>query len=317
MSAQTDRNTKGILFNIQKYSVHDGPGIRTILFLKGCSLRCRWCSNPESQSAAPELAFNRDKCLGEEHCQRCHHVCRNQALGVAQDGKMVWNPDNCRQCHACAEACPNKALIVYGYEMTVDQALRRVEEDEAFYSRSGGGLTLSGGEPLVQAEFALALLREAKRRRIHTCVETCGMVPWKVLLEAAQYLDHVLYDVKLADSERHRAATGAGNEVILENLRRLRREFPNLPITVRTPVIPGINDNPEDIRAIAQIVQELGGVHYELLGYHRMGTPKYDYLGRSYELTEPNLPEGRLEELRALAKRVLEDGEAAPRGLCA
>ncbi|SMC22071.1 pyruvate formate lyase activating enzyme [Desulfacinum hydrothermale DSM 13146] len=314
---QTDRKTQGILFNVQKYSVHDGPGIRTILFLKGCSLRCRWCSNPESQRLEPELAFNRDKCLGEDHCQRCHSVCPNQALGVAQDGKMHWIADNCRQCHACAQVCPNKALIVYGYKATVEQALRWVEEDEAFYSRSGGGVTLSGGEPLVQSDFALALLRESKRRRIHTCIETCGMVPWHVIREAAQHLDHVLYDVKLADSEKHRAATGAGNEVILDNLRRLKREYPNLPITVRTPVIPGINDTPEDIRSIAQIVKDLGGTRYELLGYHRMGTPKYVYLGRSYGVTEQNLPEERLGQLRALARQVLTGAEETAQGVCA
>lgn len=309
--ATPDKLVKGTVFNIQKYSVHDGPGIRTIVFTKGCTLRCQWCSNPESQVLAPEIAVNPGKCLTVDKCKRCLDVCEHNALGFNEDGIIVRDPDACRQCLTCADKCPTKALNVYGYEITVDDALKRVEEDEAFYARSGGGLTMSGGEPLMQADFAIALLREAKRRRIDTCIETCGNVPWATLEEAAKYLNNVFFDLKHMDTDKHADVTGGGNKQIIDNLRRLVETYPDLPVTVRTPVVPGVNDTEEEIAAIVEFVEALPGanVRYELLQYHRMGKPKYGYLGREYPLDgETNLSDETFRKLLAVTKDA-EDAE--------
>ncbi len=297
-----DKLKKGIVFNIQKFSVHDGPGIRTIIFLKGCSLGCAWCSNPESQRLARQLAYNPDKCLTAKACKRCRDICPQKALSVGDDGKMMWDPSLCDQCLICAEACPTHALNVYGYEITVEEALRRVEEDEAFYARSGGGVTLSGGEPLFQEEFSLALLREARKRRIDTCIETCGNVPWPVLKQAGRYLNSVYYDIKSVDEEAHIKHAGASNDRILENLIKLKKTYPELLVRVRTPVIPGFNDSLEAIGGIVDFIRDMPKVDYELLAYHRMGSPKYQYLGRDYALKGVNnLPQEKLDELRRFA----------------
>jgi len=215
---------------------------------------------------------------------------------------MNWDPSVCDQCLICADVCPTHALNVYGYEISVDDALRRVEEDEAFYSRSGGGVTLSGGEPLVQADFALALLREARKRRIHTCIETCGHVPWEVLEQAGRYLNSVYYDIKSMDKTEHTQYVGASNELILDNLVKLKQTYPDLLVRVRTPVIPGFNDSTEAIGTIVDFIRDMPNMDYELLAYHRMGSPKYGYLGRDYPLEgTDNLPEEKLDELRRFA----------------
>ncbi len=311
MNATPDKLKKGIVFNIQKFSVHDGPGIRTIIFLKGCNLRCPWCSNPESQWLNRELAYNPNKCLTDQACGRCRDVCPQQALSVGDDGKMIWDASACDQCLRCTEACPNHALNVYGYEVTVDNALKRVEEDEAFYSRSGGGVTLSGGEPLFQAEFALALLREARKRRIDTCIETCGNVPWEVLWEAGRHLNSIYYDIKSMDKKAHMEQVGSSNELILGNLTRLKQTFPGLPVRVRTPVIPGFNDSIEAIAGIVDFIKDMPDIDYELLAYHRMGSPKYGYLGRDYPLDGVgNLPPEKFDQLRNFAvSRLKQIGE--------
>jgi pyruvate formate lyase activating enzyme len=298
-----DKLVKGSVFSIQKYSVHDGPGIRTILFLKGCSLKCDWCSNPESQSPRPQLAYNPEKCLGVSKCHGCREICPQDALSVDAEGKIVRDVTACDDCLACVKVCPPHALNFYGYPITVDAALKKVEEDDCFYSRSGGGMTLSGGEPLMQHRFALALLREARKRSVDTCIETCGNVPWEVLQKAAFLLRNLFYDIKCMDAKKHRKYCGAPNETILENLVRLNASFPNLPIVVRTAVIPGFNDTEEEIAAIVDFLKEMPDIDYELLAYHRMGAPKYAYLGRPYPMADcGNLPEGRIEALREFAR---------------
>ena len=314
MNPTPDRLQKGIVFNIQKYSVHDGPGIRTLVFLKGCSLRCAWCSNPESQLPQKQLAYNPNKCLTVDECRRCQDICPQEALSVGPDRKIVVDMAACDDCLACAEACPSHALNVYGYEVTVDDALRRVEEDEIFYTRSGGGLTLSGGEPLFQPEFAISLLREARRRRIDTCIETCGNVPWPALREAAKHLNSIYYDLKCIDDAAHQKGTGASNGLILDNLVKLKEAYPDLPLKVRTPLIPGFNDSEEEIRGIVEFIKSMPATDYELLGYHRMGSPKYGYLGREYPMDgELVLNEQRLEELRALARSELDRSRGGAR----
>ena len=269
-------------------------------------MRCQWCSNPESQSPERQLAYNPEKCLTADKCQRCQDLCPHDAISIGEGRKIKVDFTACDDCLLCAEACPANALNIYGYEVTVEQALKRVEEDDAFYSRSGGGLTLSGGEPLFQSEFALALLREAKKRRIDTCIETCGNVPWPVLKEAAANLNNVFFDLKCMDDEKHREVTGVSNKLILSNLKNLKQTYPDLEVMVRTPVITGINDTEADIAAIAEFIKGMPCVGYELLAYHRMGTPKYGYLGKKYLLDEvPNLPENRIEELYEVARGIL------------
>ena len=305
MTAIADRKTSGLVFNIQKYSVHDGPGIRTIVFLKGCPLSCRWCSNPESQSFKPELAFNAGRCLGFEQCDRCLKACPRQAI-TSQDGKPRFDRTLCAGCERpCVDACPASGVIAYGRPRTVDEVLRLVEQDGQFYARSGGGLTLSGGEPLAQPEFALALLREAKRRRIDTSLETCGHVPWPVLAQAAALLDSIMFDMKSLDPARHLEGTGMPPGQALENLRRLVVEYPGLPVHVRTPVIPGFNDREEDIEAMCAFLADMPSADYALLPYHRLGTQKYHFLGREAPMGEAALPAEAFARLEALARKRL------------
>jgi glycyl-radical enzyme activating protein family len=198
----------------------------------------------------------------------------------------------------CAEACPSQGIIVYGKAITVDDILARVEQDAIFYARSGGGMTLSGGEPLHQPQFALALLREAKKRRIRTAVESCGMAPRAVLLEAAGLLSTVLYDIKHMDGEKHKRYTGVDNKAILDNLKSLLEACPNLPVQVRTPVIPGFNDNDEAAQQIGSFLAGHSNVSFEALAYHRLGTQKYAFLGREYLMGEEPLPQEKTQRFQ-------------------
>lgn len=303
-----EENSRGYVFNIQHYSVHDGPGIRTIVFLKGCPLRCQWCSNPESQSVLPELAYNGNKCIGLEQCGLCLAACPAEALRSGDDGKISIDRDKCLVCLRCVESCPSRALSVFGRLMNVEEVLDIVEKDSIFYSRSAGGLTVSGGEPLAQPRYLKELLREARRRRINTTLETSGYGALSDLLAVAGYLDNIFYDIKCLDSEKHKQYTGVGNERIINNLFALREKYPALHIIVRTPVIPGFNDTPGDIAAIAGLVKQLPGVEYELLGYHRLGEPKYGYIGREYALQGVvPLAREKLQELRQLAHHILDE----------
>ncbi|MBQ9407218.1 MAG: glycyl-radical enzyme activating protein [Desulfovibrio sp.] len=296
-----DTQVQGIVFNIQKFSVHDGVGIRTLVFLKGCPLRCRWCSNPESQKATPEHAFNPTRCLTAKVCGRCLNVCTTGALSLVNE-LICFDSRKCQQCFACVRACPSGAESAYGECMSVEQVLSKVEQDGVFYNRSGGGMTLSGGEALMQHEFALALLREARHRHINTCIETCGHYPYEHLHTACMYLDKLIFDIKSLNPARHKEWIGVDNARILENFARVCEDFPQLPIRVRTPVIPGFNDTDDDIQAIREFVPRRPNIEYELLAYHRMGQPKYAYLGRPYALEGIVLDEGRLERLKILAR---------------
>ncbi len=292
MSSFEDRKCCGNVFNIQKYSVHDGPGIRTIAFLKGCPLKCRWCSNPESQESRPELAFNENRCLTVSKCKHCINACERGAITRRDDDKIVINRSLCEGCSMpCSKACPANSLIVYGEHRSVDSVLNVVEQDSAFYTRSGGGMTLSGGEPLMQGDFATALLREARKRRLKTAIETCGVAPWSSFEKAAPHLSSVLFDIKHMDSQRHIEFTGASNERVLDNFTKLVENYPNTPILARTPIIPGFNDSVEAVTAIANFLKPFTHVRYEMLPYHRLGTQKYTFLCRTAPMGDVTLPQ--------------------------
>lgn len=301
MSKSEDALVVGIVLNIQKYSVHDGPGIRTNIFLKGCPLRCRWCCNPESQAAEPELGYNIEKCLG---CGSCASACAHGALALSQSGVELARDLCVLDRQSCVTACRAQALTAYGRARTVDGVLGEVEQDGMFYSRSRGGLTLTGGEPLAQPQFTLALLREAKRRRIHRAMETSGVASEAVILKSAAQLDYLLMDIKSMDDIRHREFTGVPNAGILSNLGKVRAVFPKLPIHIRTPVIPGFNDNEADIRRIAEFAASLGALRYELLAYHYMGRQKYKFIGRTYPMGPEFLDEGLFARLKLLVESV-------------
>lgn len=306
MSSLADRKQTGLIFNIQKYSVHDGPGIRTLVFFKGCPLRCEWCSNPESQSFEPQIAYNENKCLTFAKCMRCAEVCTAGALSIREDDKIrIDYGVCCGGCQDCAAQCPSGALQVFGEKQSVDDVLKVVEQDAIFYARSGGGMTVSGGEPLAQPAFLHALLREARRRRIKTAIETSGYAPYEALSEACKSLNSVMYDIKHMDPEMHKKHTGVSNERILENFDKMCAEFPDLPILARTPVVPGFNDNEEAIRAIAEFVKGRPNVKYEMLPYHRLGTQKYQQIGKVNPMGDVTLSDETFSALRGVAAAIL------------
>jgi pyruvate formate lyase activating enzyme len=297
----------GLVFNIQKFSLHDGSGIRTLVFLKGCPLSCRWCSNPEGQSYAIQLAYNESKCIGIEECDRCITACTAGAVRPSVEGIAEIDRERCTDCGDCVEVCPSKALELFGKSMTVDEVLEVVEQDSSFYARSGGGLTLSGGEPLSQTEFSLELLRTAQSRGIDTALETSGQGRWEDLQALCRHANEIFYDIKSMDAQKHKVHAGTGNRLILENFRKLREEFKELRTTVRTPVIPGFNDSRADIEAIVEFLSGIpGSCRYELLAFHRFGESKYKHLGSECPFAELEPPPA--EEIAKLRTII----EAAP-----
>jgi len=282
----------GIVFNTQRFSVHDGPGIRTVVFLKGCSLRCIWCSNPESMSRRQQIGFYPDRCIGIDKCSECFKVAPDPAALRVKDRRLVGiETADPRDFLACAEACPTGAVRAWGRQVTVGEVLREVLADREFYEESGGGLTLSGGEALVQSEFAIELLKAAHSEGIHTCVETALNVRSRVLEEALPFIDLALCDLKHMDPAAHKRFTGAGNRRILDNLRKVADS--ETPIVIRIPVVPGHNGTEENLRATARFIADVLGdrvIQVQLLPFHKLGVEKYASLGMKYPMADFEAP---------------------------
>lgn len=266
---------KGIIFDLKRGSFHDGPGIRTVVFLKGCPLRCIWCHNPESLRREPELLYDGEKCL---NCGQCVEICENQAHSL-EDGRHNYFRNRCIVCGNCVGLCPAGALQVAGYEITDDEVVKLALQDILFYKNSGGGLTLSGGDPLMQKEFTISLLRKAKENGLHTCMDTCGYAPTDTLKMVMEYTNVFLFDIKETDSKRHKQCTGVGIKLVLDNLEYLNSNGKN--IILRCPIIPGINDRNEHLEAIKVLVRKYHSISgVELLKYHELGNHKNRLLNR-------------------------------------
>ncbi len=278
MEITTDQNkNSGLIFNIQRYSLQDGPGIRTTVFLKGCPLRCWWCSNPESVNPYPEIMTSDMKCM---KCRQCIEACPLEAIQVVDDMRRI-DRDKCDLCLKCAGVCPTGAIEKIGKYMTPEETLKVIEKDKPFYDNSGGGVTFSGGEPLVQWQFLLEICKLCKERDISTVLDTTGYARWEIMEQVLEYVDLVLYDIKHLDPLKHIEATGVSNEIILENIKKTANK---VRTWLRIPVIPGFNDSADFFNDLIEFSKGLNVEKISLLPCHTWGEPKYDRLGRAYAL---------------------------------
>jgi len=308
---------KGFVFNIQRWAIQDGPGMRTTVFLKGCPLHCGWCANPESQKMIPEIMTRDILCIG---CGKCEKICPQNAIrmiknpekempGALQNKKSDAKNTNqkkniirsiqwskCNQCLKCSDVCPSKAIVASGKEKSVQEVMDTVIKDMGFYRKSNGGMTISGGEPLMQWRFALDLLKMAVQNDIHTALDTTGFAKWDVLEQLLQYTDLLLYDIKSIDSKKHKDQTGVGNQVIIDNLKRALKQK---KVWIRRPVIPGFNDSVDETTSLARFISSLNPLpdKISLLPYHRFAELKYESMGKIYTYQDkvPVNEEGILE----------------------
>ena len=295
----------GTIFNLQRYSTRDGPGIRTTVFFKGCPLRCRWCHNPEGQEERPQLILRPDRCIG---CGQCLTICPTSAIQRKAD-TFFTDRSHCLACGKCSEACPAVAREIVGRQVSVGELVVEVERDQLFYRQSGGGVTFGGGEPLAQPQFLGATLQALRARRIHSAVDTCGLAPTKTVQALVPWVDLWLYDLKVMDRRIHWQYTGQSNDLILENLSVLARH--GTPIWVRMPVIPGINDLPGNVQRTAEFLNDLGLREIHLLSYHASGTEKAARMGLQDCSGRFNTPTE--EEMNALAEQFRVQGIQAKR----
>lgn len=284
----------GLIFDVERFSTADGPGIRTVVFFKGCNLHCYWCHNPESIRSKPELELDPTECIG---CGGCAEVCPSGAHSFTESGHDV-DRTLCTGCFACAGECPSGALKIIGKHRSLESCMEEIREDRAFYSRSGGGVTLSGGEVLMQRDFAAKLLQACREEGIHTAVESNLCFPWEQVEKLTPWLNLVMADIKHMDSAAHKQATGQGNQRVLENLKKL--DALGIPTVVRTPIIPGFNDSEENIRVTVEFLKGLKHLqYYELLSYNPMGNDKRKRLG--YPVPDIAVPtKARMRQLAAV-----------------
>ena len=276
---------RDLIFDIRRYSIHDGPGIRTTVFFKGCQLRCAWCHNPESQSFGPELMLLPNRCIA---CGACAVVCPYCAI-TEIEGEWITDREKCQVCGRCGQVCYADSRQIIGETKTVEEVMAIINLDQAFYLQSGGGVTFSGGEPLAQPDLLAELLRACKAKGYHTTLDTCGYAPWETIETLLPDLDLVMYDLKLMDAGLHKQYTGVTNEIILRNLSKLA--LSGKPYWVRIPIVPGITDSPENLGAIVEFLKGLpkpSEVH--LLPYHDVAMTKYSNLGKNYKLDLVTLP---------------------------
>ena len=271
-----------VVFDLQKFALHDGPGIRTTVFLKGCPLNCVWCHNPESKNAKSQLGFLEKNCTG---CGKCREVCQNGVHSFTRDGRHKVDYSRCIQCGRCVKACLNHSLKIYGKRMDSEAILEEVLKDKDFFLRSGGGLTVSGGEPMMQFENLKELLKKAKEKGLHVCLDTCGQAPTEKYEKIAEYVDLFLFDYKVTDTQEHKKYTGADNRLILKNLDYLCRKGKS--VYLRCPIIPGINDNDTHYRGIVELSQKYDSIEQvNLMTYHDMAKGKAAQIGTVYELAD-------------------------------
>jgi pyruvate formate lyase activating enzyme len=283
--SERQEDQKGVVFHIQRFSIHDGPGIRTTVFLKGCPLSCLWCSNPESQDVSPNLMVRDVNCRG---CGACVEVCPEKAIALTrEEGRRIqW--DRCTQCLLCVDACIYNALNRCGERMAVQEVLEEVLRDEAFYRNSGGGMTVSGGEALFQGAFVARLLKAAKEAGLHTVLDTSGYAAWDTVARVIPLADLILWDIKHLDPEAHRQGTGVDNGRILENLRRASAEA--RAIWLRMPLIADYNDSEAHIREVIRLGKEIGAEKISLLPYHEGGESKCRQMGKAYPFVNGRSP---------------------------
>lgn len=273
------------MFDIKKFAIDDGPGIRTTIFLKGCSLRCWWCHNPEGQLSTPELMFRKNRCI---NCEECVNICSRHALSLTNTKQLSIDRRNCNLCGNCTQKCPTEALTIVGKHTNVKEVMKEIDKDLTFYEESNGGITISGGEPLLQINFLNTLLKECKNKNIHTAIDTSGYTSPKAIEKIKDKADLFLYDIKTMDDKKHKKFTGASNRQILRNLKTLAQN--GTDILVRIPIVPGINDNKDNITKTADFILSHNIKHVCLLPYHRAGIEKYRSLGRRYKLMKTPAP---------------------------
>jgi pyruvate formate lyase activating enzyme len=301
-----DQREKGIIFNIQRFSVHDGPGIRTTVFMKGCPLNCQWCSNPESKDLFPNLLVRDINCRG---CGACMEACPEGAIRMVEEGRREIHWEKCNQCLACVKVCVYNSLNVCGSYMRVQEVLDEVMKDEDFYRNSGGGMTISGGECLLQSEFVAQLLEAGKKEGLHTAIDTTGYARWEKMEEVLRFVDLVLFDIKHLDPREHKRTTGVSNKLILENLTKASK-VPS--IWLRIPLIADFNDSMEHIEGVAKLGKRIGAEKISLLPYHEGGKSKCKQMGRPYPSPETKAPSD--EHIERLKELIQETGIKAAIG---
>lgn len=288
---------RGIVINIQKYSLHDGDGIRTLVFLKGCPLGCLWCANPESQNMHREIALYPINCI---ECGECVNVCKSQTIGTDDEtGSIKIDRSLCDDCGECAESCYSGGIKLIGECMTVEEVFSHIKKDITFYKKSNGGVTLSGGEPTVQPEFCREILKKCKENGISTAIETCGYTNWEALKDILQYADVVLYDLKVMDEQLHIKYTGVSNSLIKENAGKIARL--GKEIIIRYPMIPGYNTSEDNIKNMGEFARSLNIKRVDILPYHQLGVSKYSAIGKVYQIPDINPPtEDEIEKARII-----------------